>query len=91
MRSSWGRQVAGSTAGRCWRRRLAHVLPPAPRDRCRARDQPLARTVFVAMIFAFTSIAVTNTLAMIGLRRWRELALLRLVGATRRQVRSMAP
>ena len=46
--------------------------------------------LFVAMIFAFTSVAVVNTLAMIALRRGRELALLRLVGATRRQVRSMA-
>jgi putative ABC transport system permease protein len=45
---------------------------------------------FVAMIFAFTSIAVLNTLIMIALRRRRELALLRLVGATKRQVRSMA-
>src|SRR4051794_38846068 len=46
--------------------------------------------VFVAMIFGFTSIAVLNTLAMIALRRGRELGLLRLVGATHRQVRSMA-
>ena len=46
--------------------------------------------LFVAMIFAFTSIAVVNTLVMIALRRGRELALLQLVGATRRQVRSMA-
>ena len=30
--------------------------------------------LFVAMIFAFASIAVANTLAMIGLRRGRELA-----------------
>jgi putative ABC transport system permease protein len=45
---------------------------------------------FVAMIFAFTSIAVLNTLIMIALRRRRELALLRVVGATPRQVRSMA-
>jgi putative ABC transport system permease protein len=45
---------------------------------------------FVAEIFAFTSIAVLSTLIMIGLRRGRELALLQLVGATRRQVRSMA-
>jgi putative ABC transport system permease protein len=42
------------------------------------------------MIFAFTSIAVLNTLIMIALRRRRELALLRLTGATARQVRSMA-
>jgi putative ABC transport system permease protein len=46
--------------------------------------------LFVAMIFGFTAIAVVNTLAMIALQRGRELALLRLVGATRRQVRSMA-
>jgi putative ABC transport system permease protein len=46
--------------------------------------------LFVAMIFGFSSIAVVNTLTMIGLRRGRELALLRLVGSTRRQVRSMA-
>jgi len=45
---------------------------------------------FVAEIFAFTSIAVVTTLIMIALRRGRELALLQLVGATRRQVRSMA-
>lgn len=43
---------------------------------------------FVAMIF--TSIAVASTLIMIALRRRRELALLRLTGATTRQVRSMA-
>jgi len=46
--------------------------------------------LFVAMIFAFTSIAVLNTLTMIALRRGRELGLLRLTGATRRQVRAMA-
>jgi putative ABC transport system permease protein len=46
--------------------------------------------LFVAMIFVFTSIAVVNTLVMIALRRGRELALLRLTGATNRQVRSMA-
>jgi putative ABC transport system permease protein len=44
---------------------------------------------FVAEIFAFTSIAVVTTLVMIALRRKRELGLLRLVGATPRQVRSM--
>ena len=41
--------------------------------------------LFVAIIFAFTSIAVVNTLVMIALRRGRELALLRLTGATNRQ------
>jgi putative ABC transport system permease protein len=46
--------------------------------------------LFVAIIFAFTSIAVVNTLAMIALQRGRELGLMRLVGGTPRQVRSMA-
>ena len=46
--------------------------------------------LFVVIIFAFTSIAVVNTLTMIALQRSRELALLRLVGGTRGQVRSMA-
>src|SRR4051794_8317337 len=46
--------------------------------------------LFVAIILAFTSIAVVNTLAMIALQRARELGLLQLVGATRGQVRSMA-
>src|SRR4051794_22939922 len=46
--------------------------------------------LLVAIIFAFTSISVVNTLVMIALRRNRELALLRLTGATRRQVRAMA-
>jgi putative ABC transport system permease protein len=45
---------------------------------------------FVAEMFAFTSIAVVTTLIMIALRRRRELGLVRLVGATPRQVRSMA-
>jgi putative ABC transport system permease protein len=46
--------------------------------------------LIVAIIFAFTSIAVVSTLAMIALQRGRELGLLRLVGGTARQVRSMA-
>jgi putative ABC transport system permease protein len=46
--------------------------------------------LFVAIIFAFTSIAVVNTLTMITLRRRRELGLVRLAGGTRHQVRSMA-
>ena len=46
--------------------------------------------LFVVIIFAFTSIAVVNTLMMIALQRGRELGLLRLVGASRSQVRSMA-
>jgi putative ABC transport system permease protein len=39
---------------------------------------------------ATTSIAVVNTLTMIALQRGRERGLLRLVGGTRGQVRSMA-
>jgi putative ABC transport system permease protein len=46
--------------------------------------------LFVAIIFAFTSIAVVNTLTMIALQRGRELGLLRLTGGTAGQVRSMA-
>jgi putative ABC transport system permease protein len=46
--------------------------------------------LFVAIIFAFTSIAVVNTLTMIALQRGRELGLLRLTGGTTGQVRSMA-
>src|SRR5439155_18896294 len=46
--------------------------------------------LFVAIIFAFTSIAVVNTLTMIALQRGRELGLLRLTGGTPGQVRSMA-
>jgi putative ABC transport system permease protein len=46
--------------------------------------------VLVALIFAFTAIAAVNTLSVIGLARGRELALLRLVGATPKQVARMA-
>jgi putative ABC transport system permease protein len=46
--------------------------------------------LFVIIIFAFTAVAVVNTLTMIALQRGRELALLRLVGGTKGQVRSMA-
>lgn len=46
--------------------------------------------ILAGIVFAFTAIAVVNTLVMIGLQRTRELGLLRLVGATTRQVHSMA-
>jgi putative ABC transport system permease protein len=45
--------------------------------------------VLALVVFAFTSIAVVNTLAMIALQRGREVGLLRLVGATARQVLAM--
>jgi putative ABC transport system permease protein len=46
--------------------------------------------ILAGIVFVFTAIAVVNTLMMIGLHRTRELALLRLVGGTRRQIRSIA-
>jgi putative ABC transport system permease protein len=46
--------------------------------------------VLAGLIFIFTAIAAVNTLAMIALSRGRELALLRLVGTTPRQVARMA-
>ncbi len=46
--------------------------------------------VLVAIIVAFSAVAVINTLTMIALERSRELALMRLVGSTPRQVASMA-
>jgi FtsX-like permease family len=72
-----------------WPRAGAHPSITAAKDADREMNQWLG-PIFEAMIFAFTSIAVLNTLTMIALRRRRELGLLRLTGATPRQVRSMA-
>ena len=58
-------------------------------DADRAANDWLFR-ILAGIVFAFTAIAVVNTLMMIGLHRTRELALLRLIGGTARQVRSMA-
>ncbi|MEV5603543.1 FtsX-like permease family protein [Streptomyces sp. NPDC052299] len=62
-------------------------------DRAQAVEAaaPDAEVNYVAMglIIAFTAIAVVNTLAMSITDRTRELALLRLVGTTRRQVLRM--
>ena len=58
-------------------------------DASRASNDWLFR-ILAGVVFAFTAIAVVNTLLMIGLHRTRELALLRLIGGTSRQVRSMA-
>ncbi|WP_174554096.1 FtsX-like permease family protein [Microtetraspora fusca] len=58
-------------------------------DRVEAVVTPAnAEVNYVAMglIIAFTAIAVVNTIAMATCDRSRELALLRLVGATRRQI-----
>jgi len=56
-------------------------------DRQNANDA--ANLAFLALIIAFCGIAVINTLAMATVDRSREFSLLRLTGATTRQVRSM--
>ncbi|MFF3943094.1 ABC transporter permease [Streptomyces phaeofaciens] len=68
------------------------VISPAAADSLRAeRQQANAEVNFLAMglVLAFTAIAVVNTLAMSVSERVREFALLRLAGATRRQVLRM--
>ncbi|MDQ0684793.1 putative ABC transport system permease protein [Streptomyces achromogenes] len=68
------------------------VLSPAAADSLRAqRRQTDAEVGFLAMglVLAFTAIAAVNTLAMSVSERVREFALLRLAGATRRQVLRM--
>ncbi|WP_230194457.1 FtsX-like permease family protein [Streptomyces coriariae] len=68
------------------------VMSPTAADSLRAaREQANAEVNFLAMglVVAFTAIAVVNTLAMSVAERVREFALLRLAGATRRQVLRM--
>jgi putative ABC transport system permease protein len=68
------------------------VLSPAAADNLQAdRQQTNAEVNYLAMglVLAFTAIAVVNTLAMSVAERVREFALLRLAGATRRQVLRM--
>ncbi|MDX3532407.1 ABC transporter permease [Streptomyces sp. ID05-39B] len=68
------------------------ILSPAAADALQAeRQQANAEINFLAMalVLAFTAIAVVNTLAMAVSQRVREFALLRLAGATRRQVLGM--
>ncbi|WP_251095202.1 ABC transporter permease [Streptomyces sp. Caat 7-52] len=68
------------------------VLSPAAADAVQAdRQQANAEVNYLAMglVLAFTAIAVVNTLAMSVAERVREFALLRLAGATRRQVLRM--
>ncbi|MEV0487632.1 ABC transporter permease [Streptomyces sp. NPDC050508] len=68
------------------------VLAPAAADSLQAqRQQANAEVNYLAMglVLAFTAIAVVNTLAMSVAERVREFALLRLAGATRRQVLRM--
>ncbi|MFI7297639.1 ABC transporter permease [Streptomyces sp. NPDC050121] len=68
------------------------VISPATADSLQTeRQQANAEVNFLAMglVLAFTAIAVVNTLAMSVSERVREFALLRLAGATRRQVLRM--
>ncbi|QJS09623.1 FtsX-like permease family protein [Streptomyces argyrophyllae] len=68
------------------------ILSPAAADALQAdRQQANAEVNYLAMglVLAFTAIAVVNTLAMSVAERVREFALLRLAGATRRQVLRM--
>ncbi len=68
------------------------VVSPADADSLQAaRQQANAEVNYFAMglVLAFTAIAVVNTLAMSISERVREFALLRLAGATRRQVLGM--
>ncbi|MFE4698449.1 FtsX-like permease family protein [Streptomyces sp. NPDC056738] len=68
------------------------VVSPRTADHLQAeRQQSNAEVNYVAMglVLIFTAIAVVNTLAMSVSERVREFALLRLAGATRRQVLRM--
>ncbi|WP_371602706.1 ABC transporter permease [Streptomyces sp. NBC_01220] len=68
------------------------VVAPETADRLQAdRRQENAEVNLLAMglVLAFTAIAVVNTLAMSVSERLKEFALLRLAGATRRQVLRM--
>ncbi|GGV61434.1 ABC transporter permease [Streptomyces longisporoflavus] len=68
------------------------VLAPAAADNLQAeRQEANAEVNYLAMglILAFTAIAVVNTLAMSVSERIREFAMLRLAGASRRQVLGM--
>jgi putative ABC transport system permease protein len=67
----------------------------ADRDTLRAAGDsarnanPLVNLIALAVILGYIAIAVVNTLVMATGERRREFALLQLIGATRRQVRSM--
>src|SRR3954468_10702908 len=80
------RRVALSYPGAAVGDRHEHA---ARADHERETDNWLFR-ILAGIIFVFTAIAVVNTLMMIALHRTRELALLRLVGGTRRQVIAMS-
>jgi putative ABC transport system permease protein len=62
----------------------------ASADEAQRASERWLNYVLVAIIVAFSAIAVVNTLTMIAIERSRELALMRLVGSTPRQLASMA-
>ncbi|MET9469337.1 ABC transporter permease [Streptomyces sp. NPDC006544] len=68
------------------------VLSAAEADGARAQRQAAGAEInllAMGLVLAFTAISVVNTLAMSTAERLREFAMLRLTGATRRQVRAM--
>jgi putative ABC transport system permease protein len=75
--------------------RLAPAVAVATRSqylgelKAEARQQSLIVYVLLGVVVAFSALAVVNALTMAIAERGRELALLRLVGATRRHVRRM--
>ncbi|WP_083957970.1 FtsX-like permease family protein [Herbidospora mongoliensis] len=83
--------VAAPSLTRSDLRRLVPGVSVLDRAQAAAAGAADAEVNYVAMglIIAFAAIAVVNTLAMSTSARWRELALLRLVGATRRQTLRM--
>ncbi|SEM62816.1 ABC transporter permease [Nonomuraea pusilla] len=80
--------VSAPTLGRAELERAVPGVAVLDRVEATAASAPNADVNLVAMglIIAFTAIAAVNTLAMATSDRSRELALLRLVGTTRRQV-----
>ncbi|GAA0371109.1 ABC transporter permease [Actinoallomurus spadix] len=86
--------VAGPAGADALRSAVRHypavtVLDQATLSKDRAAAGAEVNYVAMGLIIAFTAIAVVNTLAMATADRARELALLRLVGTTRRQVMRM--
>jgi putative ABC transport system permease protein len=70
--------------------RVADRAALASADDAERASERWLNYVLVAIIVAFSAIAVVNTLTMIAIERSRELALMRLVGSTPRQVAGMA-
>ncbi|MFI0259992.1 FtsX-like permease family protein [Streptomyces sp. NPDC017056] len=85
VREEVRRALAGTAVG-------ARVVPDPAGEQLRPEDQGIGQVitvVAVSVIGGFTAIAVLSTLTLIMIGRRREVLLLRLVGAGRRQVRRM--